>query len=355
MSSSPAMPQVTQAYLDEYSGNILIGVCAAFVILETVFLALRFYAKSLTQLEWTWEDFLLPLAWVFNIGLCALCINAVPAAGVGRHLAYVVKTDPSKLIAWGKSLAAVEFLYLCSNPLPKIYVVCLYLRIFTNRAARLTCYILICIMIAIWVAFITASATKCHPFAAQWDKAIPGGHCVNIEAYYQSTSAPNIATDLVILILPIPTVIGLHASRLRKFGLLLIFIAGSIGLVGSIIRFTIFFKAEVFTDNTWSSVPLMTWTCVEPGMYLIAACCLTLRPLLGKIPFKSLTTKAGYGPTTAKSATFKETIGSASYHPSVPQRSGFIQMHDINKHQEPRMNVMTTKSFTIDVEAARQP
>jgi hypothetical protein len=107
-------------------------------------------------------------------------------------------------------------------------VLCLYLRIFTSRPARIACYVLIGFVIAIYISYLVASATKCKPFAAQWDKTIVGGHCVNVEAYYQSTSAPNIVTDLAILLLPIQTVLNLHASPLRKLGLLLIFMAGSV-------------------------------------------------------------------------------------------------------------------------------
>ncbi|TVY93747.1 hypothetical protein LAWI1_G000884 [Lachnellula willkommii] len=340
-----SLPPPPQSYLEAYSGNVLIGVCSAFIALETIFLALRFYARSLAPLQWTWEDLLLPFAWLFNVGLCSLCINSVPAAGVGRHLAYVKQTDPHQLIAWGKTLVALEWLYLSSNPLPKIYVLCLYLRIFTQRAARVTCYVMIGVIIAIWVSFIVASATKCTPFAAQWDKTI--GHCVNVEAYYQAGSAPNMATDVVILLLPIPTLIALHASVVRKIGLLLIFVTGSIGLVGSVIRFSIFFRSDAFSDNTWVSVSLMSWTCVEPGMYLIAACCLTLRPLFAKFPFKGLGSKLE---TPGAPSSFQSTTAA-----NMPRRSGFIQMKDLeNQSAGPKMNVTTTTSFTVDVESAKE-
>ncbi|KAL9595419.1 MAG: hypothetical protein Q9219_006462 [cf. Caloplaca sp. 3 TL-2023] len=51
------------------------------------------------------------------------------------------------------------------------------------------------------------------------------------------------------------------------------------GLVSSIVRFTIFYGNEAFVDGTWASVNLMTWTLIEPGVYLIAACLPNLRPL----------------------------------------------------------------------------
>ena len=70
--------QVAQDYLDEYSGNVLIGVCSAFIALETIFIALHFYARSLREPEWRWEELLLPVAWVINMALCGLCISVYP-------------------------------------------------------------------------------------------------------------------------------------------------------------------------------------------------------------------------------------------------------------------------------------
>lgn len=54
------------------------------------------------------------------------------------------------------------------------------------------------------------------------------------------------------------------------------------GLVTSILRFAAFFATMAFTDGTWASVNLLIWCIVEPGIYLIAACLIVCRPLLGK-------------------------------------------------------------------------
>ena len=48
----------------------------------------------------------------------------------------------------------------------------------------------------------------------------------------------------------------------------------------SIIRFASFFSRDAIRDGTFASADLMIWTVVEPGMYLIAACLVTFRPLL---------------------------------------------------------------------------
>jgi hypothetical protein len=152
----------------------------------------------------------------------------VNSAGVGRHLDAVLMDNPAQVIAWAKSIYALEWLYLTAVALPKISVICLYLRIFTMHSARIACYSLMIIMAANWVAFIFASTFQCSPVAYQWDKSIAGGTCFNVLAFYRASSAPNIATDAAILILPIPTVWQLKASMIRKLGLMLVFLTGSV-------------------------------------------------------------------------------------------------------------------------------
>ena len=54
------------------------------------------------------------------------------------------------------------------------------------------------------------------------------------------------------------------------------------GLVASVIRFIGFFTIDAVSDPTWSAVPLIIWTVVETGMYLITCCLPTYRPLMKK-------------------------------------------------------------------------
>lgn len=63
-------------------------------------------------------------------------------------------------------------------------------------------------------------------------------------------------------------------------------------MITSIVRFVAFNRP--YTDPIRVSVPLTIWTITEPGIYLIAACLLTLRPLITYIiqesPLSSLFT-----------------------------------------------------------------
>ncbi len=58
------------------------------------------------------------------------------------------------------------------------------------------------------------------------------------------------------------------------------------GLAASIMRFTAFHRTNSFTDPTYNAVELIIWTLAEPGIYLIAACLMTYRPLLDKVSSK---------------------------------------------------------------------
>lgn len=75
MFTSRSGPPGSQEYLDEYSGNTLIAICALFLILETVCVVLRYYARHLTTSGFGWDDALIPAAWLTNVGLCILCIS----------------------------------------------------------------------------------------------------------------------------------------------------------------------------------------------------------------------------------------------------------------------------------------
>ena len=157
-----------------------------------------------------------------------LRIAAVYNGGVGRHLAAVIQSDPSKEINWGQAVFAFDILYCLAANLPKLSTLTLYLRIFTKGKSRFACHVLIFMVIAAMIAYTGIAVFACSPVAFQWDRSIQGGHCIDIEAAYKSSSAPQIATDVAIMILPIPTVAKLQASTSRKIGILAIFLVGSL-------------------------------------------------------------------------------------------------------------------------------
>ena len=152
----------------------------------------------------------------------------ISRTGGGSNPAPTLRSDPEQQISLIKYLLAIILLHLTSVALPKISILCLYLRIFVKRGTRITCYVLIGVIAANCIAFSFAAIFQCSPVAYQWDKSIAHGTCFQVDVFSKASSAPNIITDVVMLVLPIPVLWRLQVSPVRKLGLILIFLAGSV-------------------------------------------------------------------------------------------------------------------------------
>lgn len=203
--------------------------------------------------------------------------------GLGKHLLALQVTDPAKIVAWAKFLIAFEWIYLAAVTFPKLCILSIYLRIFTTKPYRMTVYILAITTILTFIGGGLAGSLRCQPLAFFWDHTIPGGRCFNINAFHRWISLPIIFTDVAMLALPLPFIWALHMTKNQKIGLTVVVLTGSVGLIASIFRFTSFFRNDTITDGTFSSAELISWTIVEPGVYLIAACLPTLRPLIQRV------------------------------------------------------------------------
>ncbi|KAF2177422.1 hypothetical protein K469DRAFT_603375 [Zopfia rhizophila CBS 207.26] len=270
-------------YLAEDIGPSILATSSLFIIFSTVFVALRYYARYLTQTKFGIEDVIIPFAWLAEVGICIVGILMVEKASTGRHIVLIEMTDPGKITIHYQGILVHEFLHLPAVAFSKLCVAFLYLRVFTNKFARIATYVLICLIFGTWVAYTIAAMFQCTPFAFNWDKTIPGGKCFNITVFSKSSSVPNIVTDVAVMLLPIRTVMDLKVSIGRRIGLLLIFLTGSVGIVASIIRTVVFSNIDALDDITFTNTQLVNWTIIEPGFYLLAACALSFKPLFSMV------------------------------------------------------------------------
>lgn len=63
-------------------------------------------------------------------------------------------------------------------------------------------YALLVIVALTWLSETLTAIFQCWPIKKSWDATYVGGHCVNQAAMYQYWSIPNIATDAIMLVLP---------------------------------------------------------------------------------------------------------------------------------------------------------
>jgi len=319
-------PSAANNSSEAYSGNKLVVISILFVILSTIIVTLRCYARSLTRAVYGWDDYLVFAGFISNAALSVVSILIVYYGGVGRHVLDVMKDDPELMVGWAKGIFAIELIYLASVALPKLSALCFYLRVFVYRKGRVFAYIIIGLVTLNWVVFSISAILQCRPIAYWWDKTIQGGTCFNVQVFYRAMCVPNIATDVMVLLLPISSLVQLKLPLLKKIALCFIFLTASVGMLASIYRFTIFFTTDAFTDPTWASVLLVGWSVVESGMYLIAACLPLLRPVIEKVIPKNW--KVVFSPPSSRFKYSEYSMEQSSKSKAAPSNTTKLSTYD---------------------------
>lgn len=125
-------------------------------------------------------------------------------------------------------MVALSTWYATTDGLAKIAVCLLYNQLFPQRSIHITMYITISVIVCASVSGGLAGLFSCYPFSAHWGTAAEqAAHCINAEALFVWGSFPNIVTDVIILVVPIPVVWKLYASTGIRVGLIITFLFGS--------------------------------------------------------------------------------------------------------------------------------
>lgn len=76
-------------------------------------------------------------------------------------------------------------------------------------------------------AILLATIFGCRPFKKGWDVTVVEGSCIDRAVLYMCTAALGIASDLLLLIMPIPMIVRLQMPSRQKIGLIILFAVGS--------------------------------------------------------------------------------------------------------------------------------
>lgn len=135
--------------------------------------------------------------------------------------------DPDAFIVWLKLHYIIGgFIYLPSIIFSKLTILTLYMRIFTTRPYRIATYLTGVFLILMGLAGIITSVSICRPYSYFWDKTAPGGKCGDVIAAWRYFSVPNLLSDAVMLVLPLPVLYKLKVDVSVKICLALTFTMG---------------------------------------------------------------------------------------------------------------------------------
>ena len=119
---------------------------------------------------------------------------------------------------------------MLASCLIQLSILFLYKRIFTTtiRWFKISLYVIGFVSILICIAFFFSILFACTPLSFAWNKSIPGGHCINIKARYVSADVLNLATDIAIVVIPIPLVWRLQMNVGTKLAVVGMFLLGGL-------------------------------------------------------------------------------------------------------------------------------
>lgn len=140
--------------------------------------------------------------------------------GVGFHVERIVALHPEKLRFFGKFLVVGPLLYSFAVLFSQFGILSIYLQFFTERAYRHSCHAMGLFIIASFLGFVIPTLVQCRPLQFAWDKSIRDGTCpVNFSKLTLYAGLPNLVTDIVMLLLPLPYIYRLPTDRRTKISL----------------------------------------------------------------------------------------------------------------------------------------
>ncbi|KAK3692761.1 hypothetical protein B0T22DRAFT_436008 [Podospora appendiculata] len=189
--------------------------------------------------------------------------------GWGRHMAELNMTD---LINFNKALLPNTITYLCIPAVTKLAMLVVLYKINPSIGYR-------CLVVGLGIAIFaytltlnTITGAPCNPLKEGTTK------CLMDVALAQAVL--NIASDLAIVVLPIPTIFSLKFSLKQKMSVCCIMAVGSGVVICSIARLPYVLLLSHDDDLTYTEAILGVWSIVEVNLGIICGAAMRLKPLI---------------------------------------------------------------------------
>ncbi|KAL2863497.1 uncharacterized protein BJX67DRAFT_260617 [Aspergillus lucknowensis] len=253
-------------------------VSIVFTSLATIFVLARVYTRTKLIKRIEANDWMVVIALIFSFVFMSFFIVEA-LNGMGMHFDDIPKPILLKQMkAFWITIPFYNAALLCA----KASILMQYFRVFPSRGMRNTCWIMIGILATYGSWAVLSAFLNCIPVARFWDHSIPGS-CLSSKGLWFSNASMHIATDLAILIIPIPALATLELPRKQRIALISIFALGGFVCVTSICRLVSLKKISESSDPTYDNVGAAAWSSIECNVGIICACLPTLRPLVSRI------------------------------------------------------------------------
>lgn len=255
-------------------------------ILATIVVFTRLFTRSKLLHSVGVDDWLilvgLGFAWVL-----ALWNSVGTAWGLGRH---VWDVPEENWLGVGKIIWGTTSLYFPTLGFIKLSILFSLRRITPSAFGRHMVYYTMAFIILLTVSVTFANTFQCNPFSKIYSPQ-PGrawiewgdnrkGTCINRPALFYASGGLNVLSDLVILAIPMPMLLGLGWPWRQKAALVGVFSLGGIACIASFARLGVLHELLYSPDLTWVIYKYSITSCLEISLGIICASIPSLKPFL---------------------------------------------------------------------------
>ncbi|CAO2653938.1 Nn.00g106710.m01.CDS01 [Neocucurbitaria sp. VM-36] len=206
------------------------------IVLVMSIVSLRIFSRAVFVRNIFADDVFILLAAAFTVALAATCISAT-RYGLGTHVwllpvSTIIQTMKNCIL----HLYICQVLYACAIALTKIAIISSYLRFIQDRTFRISMYVISAVIAGLWVTGVFVTIFQCSPVEGAWDFTISPRTCINYVNYLYASSAVNIATDILLCVLPLPHLWRLKMPLKQRIILCILFAGGASACVVCIVR-----------------------------------------------------------------------------------------------------------------------
>ncbi|KAH7227286.1 hypothetical protein BKA60DRAFT_445052, partial [Fusarium oxysporum] len=270
--------------LDKHSRNIFITVTVTFLA-ASLFALGRVVSRFGIARRHGWDDYVFIVAWILAFGL-SFTVAFGNSTDFRDGNTTQLRTQYATMVMFIPSLATA-----------KISILLLYIDIArqSQKFLRIGSYVTLVVVLLGGVILTFLTAFRCRPVEAAYNLAALDTSCIPIQDIWLSAWPINIATELAILVLPIPALSTLPLKPWRKSMVILSFILG-VTFVG-VIDVARIYNLQLAVINSEHATALrpfnigmaLLWSAIEVNTAIIGAAIPTLPPMIKRlIPSKAL-------------------------------------------------------------------
>ncbi|KAM0321744.1 hypothetical protein ACHAPQ_009284 [Fusarium lateritium] len=284
MAATASGPPPTAEYLAESRGPVIRTVTWLGVIIPFIFVVLRVYTRLFVRKVFGLDDWVIVFAMVLLIVYGAI-IEAAVQKGLGRHLTWVITTNPENAVPLALLGQVSQPFVVMSCALGKTSFSISLMRLAAQRFIHRFLWFIVVTMITLHILISIIIFVRCKDPRTTWNPAIVS-ECWDPETYLgvmYFIGSYSAATDFILALLPWAMLWNLNMRNKEKFGVAVAMSLGVFAGAIAIIKCTKLKANATSIDPTFDVGELLLTAGAENALIIMAACIPTLRPILRKV------------------------------------------------------------------------